>query len=118
MGRLMTKEEKTLIIMNKIKSIQNLYDLAFDETKTNLINSKEFKLDLKLSDNEIDLKETSIVLKDQIKLLKNIYEFYPSHNEIKVLHDKLIKVYDNLIELLKDEFRNVIKRYSIRELNV
>lgn len=109
------RETKKNRIEEKINTIQNLYDLVFEKVESNLINVKEFKIDLLLRESDVSLMKAIKIIKKQIAVLKDLNDLYPKHSEIQELMERLFEVHNFIIILLKEEFNNYRKKYDYLE---
>ncbi len=116
MQRVKTIEDRKQRIKEKIKSIEDLYNIAFETMDSNLINAKEFKIDLTFECSDVALIKAVKIIKKQISLLKNINDLYPTHKEIQNLIEKLFEVHNLIIVLLKEEFSNYRKKFEYLEI--
>lgn len=114
MPRLITKKEKDLRVQEKIDAVNNLYDLSYEGIKSDLLNLKTFKVDLKLDVTQMSLLNAIDLLDQQMKILKCILEFYKKNLELQTLFERLKQVKVQIVTILKKEFRAVKELTGLR----
>ena len=94
MQNLIYREEKKLRIEKKLKSIEDLYNLAFQANDTPNIKMKTYKIKLILNVNEKDLTITARQLVKRIKELNR-------DEEGKILAERLTQVHNQIVNLIR-----------------
>ena len=115
MPRLITKAEKEIKISNKIKKIQDLYDLAFEADCGNLIVAESFKLDLNMQPNQSSIISASQLLAQQVKLIDAILELYPNETDLKELKSRLRSVHTEMVKLIRTEFATIRTKIDLEK---
>lgn len=103
MQNLIHKEEKKLRVEKKLKSIEELYNLAIQEKGKPSVKMKDYKGDFVLTANEKQLTSTAKQLAKRIKELKK-------SEESIVVADRLTQVHTQIVNLIREEFRTLRTR--------
>ena len=106
MRNLLHIEEKNLRIKKRLKTVEELYSLAF-EVKGCKSKFKPFKTKLNLDVNERVLINTARELKSKVGDLKELGEISKGYN---ILAESLTQVHNLLVDIIKDEFKGLRNR--------
>ena len=105
MQSLLYKEERNLRIKKKLKSIEELYNLAFLTNGKLSVRMKTYKDGLVLSPTEKDLTSTAKQLASKIKELNKSLD-------TQILADRLTQVHKQIIMVIKEEFTTIRNRHK------
>ena len=100
-------EERNLRIKKKLKVVEELYDYAFELERGVITKAKAYKMKLKLTVNEKDLTLTAKKLAANIKEIKIATK---ECEKLNVLVDRLTKVHDNIVDIIRNEFKPLRER--------
>lgn len=103
MQNLIHREEKKLRVDKKLKSIEELYNLAIQEKSKPSIKMKDYKGEFVLSANKEVLIKTAKQLAVRIKKLNKTEESKP-------IAERLTQVHIQIINLIKDEYTHIRNR--------
>ena len=95
-----SKEDRNVRIQKKLKSIEDLYNLAFT-SEVSKIKMMSYKGEFILSANEKELTATAKQLASKIKELKKGSE------QNKILAERLTQVHTQIVSLVREEFRTI-----------
>jgi len=103
MQTLIHKEEKKLRVEKKLKSIEELYNLAIQEKGKPSVKMKDYRGEFVLSANKEILIKTAKQLVVRIKKLNKTEEGKP-------MAERLTQVHIQIVDLIKSEYTNIRNR--------
>lgn len=118
MAKLISKTEKEVKLSNRIKEIQNLYDLSFDEDYGDLINVDSFKLNLNLQQNVASIISASELVAKQVKFIDGLLKSHPDEIKLKELRGRLRVVHNEIVKFIKTEFKTIRTKEDLEKAKI